>query len=400
MLEELSISNLGLIESLQVSFGEGFNVITGETGVGKSMLLGALNFLLGARANSDLIRHGQEQAMVTGVFRIKDPLYSYLNSIFPKVYIYGYVLIIYNLISIILLYKSIIYYLDSKKIHIKFWIIISILAIFLIENLVHLSTVRVSIIACVSILSYAYIRETNNIKPTFKYYLFISISLIFIAMVRTDALSLFGLIFLTIAALNKKITKPVLLVGLIVFSTFFINKMIMNTGSEAKKVFYYKENQLLDRAQINVNHLSKIDSINILGFSKYIIFDKEMFTLKYTNTLTQDTGENLNGYFTNINIDSFLITITETFKNVHSILYIIIIALFFLILVLINDKKASIKYKIILLYLYSIPIFLNFFIYTHIRLLSPYYLLLTVFLLIKLLEYKKDLAKISLIIIL
>ena len=59
------------------------------------------------------------------------PLYSYLNSIFPKVYIYGYILIIYNLISILLLYKSIIYYLDSKKIHIKFWIIISILAIFL-----------------------------------------------------------------------------------------------------------------------------------------------------------------------------------------------------------------------------------------------------------------------------
>jgi DNA repair protein RecN (Recombination protein N) len=84
MLEELSISNLGLIESLQVSFGEGFNVITGETGVGKSMLLGALNFLLGARANSDLIRHGQEQAMVTGVFRIKDPLYSYLKKEFSE----------------------------------------------------------------------------------------------------------------------------------------------------------------------------------------------------------------------------------------------------------------------------------------------------------------------------
>ncbi len=84
MLEELSISNLGLIESLQVSFGEGFNVITGETGVGKSMLLGALSFLLGARANSDLIRHGEEQAMVTGVFRLKDPLYSILKKEFSE----------------------------------------------------------------------------------------------------------------------------------------------------------------------------------------------------------------------------------------------------------------------------------------------------------------------------
>lgn len=328
------------------------------------------------------------------------PLYSYLNSIFPKVYIYGYILVIYNLLSVVLLYNSIVYYLNSKKIYVRSWILLCILILFLIENLVHLSTVRASIIACVSILSYTYIREANNIKPTVSYYIFIIVSLLFIAMVRTDALSLSGVIFLTIAVLNKKFTKPVLLVGLMVFSTFFIHKMIINTGSEAKKVFYYKENQLLDRGQINVNHLSKIDSINILGFSKYIIFDKDVFTLKYTNTLTQNTGESLYGYFTNINLDSFLITITETFKNVNSILYIITIALFFLILVLIYAEKVSIKSKIILLYLYSIPIFLNFFIYTHTRLLSPYYLLLTVFLLIKLLEYKKYLAKISLIIIL
>ena len=84
MLEELSVSNLGLIENLNVSFGEGFNVITGETGVGKSMLLGALSFLLGARANSDLIRHGENQAMVTGVFRLRKNLFSSLCQIIPS----------------------------------------------------------------------------------------------------------------------------------------------------------------------------------------------------------------------------------------------------------------------------------------------------------------------------
>lgn len=84
MLEELSVSNLGLIENLNVSFGEGFNVITGETGVGKSMLLGALSFLLGARANSDLIRHGENQAMVTGVFRLKKNLYQLMKKDFSE----------------------------------------------------------------------------------------------------------------------------------------------------------------------------------------------------------------------------------------------------------------------------------------------------------------------------
>jgi DNA repair protein RecN (Recombination protein N) len=84
MLEELSVSNLGLIENLNVSFGEGFNVITGETGVGKSMLLGALSLLLGARANSDMIRHGETQAMVTGVFRLKEALFAQLKKDFSE----------------------------------------------------------------------------------------------------------------------------------------------------------------------------------------------------------------------------------------------------------------------------------------------------------------------------
>ena len=84
MLEELSVSNLGLIENLNVSFGEGFNVITGETGVGKSMLLGALSLLLGARANSDMIRHGETQAMVTGVFRLKEALFTQLKKDFSE----------------------------------------------------------------------------------------------------------------------------------------------------------------------------------------------------------------------------------------------------------------------------------------------------------------------------
>lgn len=328
------------------------------------------------------------------------PFYSWLNSIFPKVYIFGYVLIIYNLLSIMLLYNSIVYYLKFKKIYIKFWIILCILAIFLIENLVHLNTLRACIIACVSILSYTYIRENNRIKPTISYYLFIIISLLFIAMVRSDALSLFGLLFLIIAILNKKFTSPVFLVGLMVFSTFFINKMITNTGSEAKKVFYYKENQLFDRGKINVNNPNPIDSINILGFSKYYIFDKDLFTLKYTNTLTRNTDDKSNGYFTNISLVSFLITINQTIKQVYSDLYIVILSLLILIFVIIYGNKISIKDKSILLFLYLIPIFLNLFIYTHARLISPYYSLLTVFLLIKLLEDKKNLATKLLMIVL
>ncbi|MBS4030815.1 MAG: DNA repair protein RecN [Clostridiales bacterium] len=68
MLRLLEVRNLALIDNLSFYPGEGLNVITGETGAGKSMLLGAVNLLLGERANPDVIRSGEEAAFVQAVF--------------------------------------------------------------------------------------------------------------------------------------------------------------------------------------------------------------------------------------------------------------------------------------------------------------------------------------------
>ena len=70
MLVHLTIHNLVLIEQLEVSFEEGFSVLTGETGAGKSILLDALDFSLGRRGDSALIRKGAEQLSVTAEFNI------------------------------------------------------------------------------------------------------------------------------------------------------------------------------------------------------------------------------------------------------------------------------------------------------------------------------------------
>ncbi|MDR2377043.1 MAG: DNA repair protein RecN [Treponema sp.] len=67
MLEELSIRNYALIENLTLSFGGGFNVFTGETGAGKSIVVGSLSFLMGAKAEADVIRTGTEEAGVSAV---------------------------------------------------------------------------------------------------------------------------------------------------------------------------------------------------------------------------------------------------------------------------------------------------------------------------------------------
>lgn len=73
MLTELTVKNLALIESLVINFGSGANIMTGETGAGKSILVGALGLLMGRRGTADLVRAGAEEAGVTALFHPDRP---------------------------------------------------------------------------------------------------------------------------------------------------------------------------------------------------------------------------------------------------------------------------------------------------------------------------------------
>ena len=71
MITELSIRNFAIIDEMKISFAEGLNVITGETGAGKSILIGAMSLLLGERASVDIIRSHEDSAMVEAFFEIE-----------------------------------------------------------------------------------------------------------------------------------------------------------------------------------------------------------------------------------------------------------------------------------------------------------------------------------------
>lgn len=71
MLEELFIKDYALIREARISFGPALNILTGETGAGKSIILGALNLALGGKATTDMIRSGAERAFSEAVFRIE-----------------------------------------------------------------------------------------------------------------------------------------------------------------------------------------------------------------------------------------------------------------------------------------------------------------------------------------
>ncbi|MDE5549005.1 MAG: AAA family ATPase [Clostridia bacterium] len=68
MLSNLSIKNIALIKSLEVNFSKGLNILSGETGAGKSIIIDSLSFVLGKRADKTLIRYGENTASVTAVF--------------------------------------------------------------------------------------------------------------------------------------------------------------------------------------------------------------------------------------------------------------------------------------------------------------------------------------------
>src|SRR2546430_17168643 len=72
MLRELRIRNFAVVENLTVPFAPGFNVLTGETGAGKSILVDAILLLRGARAQTDVIRVDAETATVEAVFEVSD----------------------------------------------------------------------------------------------------------------------------------------------------------------------------------------------------------------------------------------------------------------------------------------------------------------------------------------
>src|ERR1700761_8119848 len=72
MLQKLVINNYALIDNLEISFGNGLNILTGETGAGKSIILGALSLILGQRAESRYFFNQQKKCVIEGVFSISD----------------------------------------------------------------------------------------------------------------------------------------------------------------------------------------------------------------------------------------------------------------------------------------------------------------------------------------
>ena len=72
MLAHLHVKNLALIEEIEVEFGPGLNILTGETGAGKSILLGSMQLILGAKTSKNMIRENASYALVELLFQVEN----------------------------------------------------------------------------------------------------------------------------------------------------------------------------------------------------------------------------------------------------------------------------------------------------------------------------------------
>lgn len=81
MLEGLHVKNLVIIDEAEVSFGEGLNILTGETGAGKSVIIGSINLALGAKAGKNLVRAGRDSGFVELVFSVNEDTKSKLENL-------------------------------------------------------------------------------------------------------------------------------------------------------------------------------------------------------------------------------------------------------------------------------------------------------------------------------
>ena len=72
MLQNLHVKNLALIDEIEVEFGDGLNILTGETGAGKSIILGSVNLALGGRYTKDILRQGAEYGFVELTFQVEN----------------------------------------------------------------------------------------------------------------------------------------------------------------------------------------------------------------------------------------------------------------------------------------------------------------------------------------
>ena len=82
MLLQLNIKNFALIRELSIDFKKGFNILSGETGAGKSILIDTIDYVLGGKFSKDLIRYGEDKTFVEAVFSIEnEDIYEVLNEL-------------------------------------------------------------------------------------------------------------------------------------------------------------------------------------------------------------------------------------------------------------------------------------------------------------------------------
>ena len=263
-------------------------------------------------------------------------LYGFINSLFPSIQVYGLVLVISNFIALCVagsvFYRVLI--INLKKFNIIFFTLCYF--IFSVDNILNLSSTRISLILIFSVLAFVESRRVENKKIGIGMWCILAVLLFIAYLFRVEVLFLSATIYLFVLLIFKKIHRFSLILFAISFIGFFgYNFLVTNIVDEPKLVCFYKEKEFFDRNSIDYSHLTERQALDVKAFREYGITDKEHFTWKFYNDIAIKNSDNIIGWkslLRGIKISAFLQTLQLSYYAIYSARYFI----FFFIIASIN----------------------------------------------------------------
>lgn len=300
-------------------------------------------------------------------------LYAQINSHFPEIQVYGFVLSVLNFLTLFLLGSTLIRYIKPSSFLFAFFLFL----IVAVENIVNLNTTRIAFTLIGLVLFWFFKKDIlSNCVFSKTNWIVLCVMVLFISILRIDAVTLASIIFLILAVLYQNFKKYHLIIFLIPFSVFTVyNITLQEWGSEALNIFYYNEFDYIDRENIDQENLTDKEQIQVDAINQFLMFDEPHFSYDFTDKVLKNQSK-WSAFLNGLNYNTFIQTLQNSITDFLSVWYLIIGALIIGLLNLYYSRPLKHRNVLRFIFFMLFPVLVCFYIITPARFLSPYYIFL------------------------
>jgi len=321
-------------------------------------------------------------------------LYAKLTALFPKISTFGLALSIVNFFTLLVLGLQLFAFISRKKVPAV--LILGLVIVIYFDNVLHLSSTRIAFWGAVNfyLFSKMHSRIAWSIIP-------LLILAVVYALFRFEILILLSSLLLIFEALVKRRLVKVLFIPLLVSLGIMIlfNSFLIDYGTEANRVFYYHENQMFMNPETQILSYFELRNLDLNSVNPEVLEQSLRFSSLFefgmldVSTMNWDYIHSLSGkkpswftyFFGAFNMQSFMMIMEEAAMSYLKIIYLPIVLI--CLTGLIVWKNKSLLTVAFHLFIIAFPIVLNFHIETPVRFLSPYYILVFIYFLVRYSHY-------------